>query len=680
MTPLQQACLNRLKAMADANKAFFELNMPDHSLLLRSAPESTVDISEQGDLVVRYQNGRTESLSANIFEMEERLKEFENLAARPQILAYHNLRSYVENPTHGDIQILHYSNLDADFPNRARRHFAKFFPDNSRLRPYPSYGDDQIPLLVVFGSGMGWHIPRLLTQYRIRHLVVIETEVEAFRLSVFQQDYVLLANLAKERNTDLIFIVQSEVNKIARSLMGAMLKSHGLPQFFIHGSSLFYALDDEEKANEIREVIIETLWELFFGMGYFDDELITARHTFENLRRNYPILLKRKTIRDDAVAFVVGSGPSLDHLIPIIKEYGDRAVIFSCGTAISILYKMGIKPDFHFEKERPSVIEEVVVRSVNGDLEWLKGINFIGLNNVYSGVFDLFGRAGMIIKAADTMGAILVEAGMPADMVMSGQPTVTNLAIEYALNVGFNRIFLFGVDMGSKVKEVHHSKNTVYVDMLPEEDELKKFLLIQPENSIVVPGNFGGEAHTNKILAFSSRMITHHVQFHPQARVFNLNDGAKIEHVTPLLPENFQTEWVEGLSKTAALELALSAFGEKSFDDQEIETKLLESVDTFIAKVEAIVTKEQTTMDDILDKMTQIHYLTFSPVHSGDACALLFRGSVARLLSMTYNACGIIEDTDEAMAKAESDFMNLMDFLHAARDELALNVDLGMNK
>jgi len=679
MTPLQQACLNRLKAMADANAAFFELNMPDHALLLRSAPKSTVDISEQGDLIVRFQEGGSKSLATNIFEMEERLKEFECLAARPQILAYHNLRTYVENPTHGDIEILHYSHLDAEYPNRARRHFAKYYPDNRALRPYPSYGEDEIPLLIVFGSGMGWHIPRLLTKYRIRHLVVIETDIEAFRLSVFMQDYVLLANLAKERDTDLIFIVQSEVNKIARSLMGAMLKSHGLPQFFIHGSSLFYAIDEEEKANEIREVIMETLWELFFGMGYFDDELITARHTFENLKRNYPILLKRKTIPDDAVAFVVGSGPSLDNLIPIIQAYGDRAVIFSCGTAISILYKMGIKPDFHVEKERPSVIEEVVVRSVNGDLEFLRDINFIGLNNVYSGVFDLFGWSGMIIKAADTMGAVLVEAGMPGDMVMSGQPTVTNLAIEYALNVGFNRIYLFGVDMGSKVKEIHHSKNTVYVDMLPEEDELKKFLLIQPENSIVVPGNFGGEAHTNKILAFSSRMITHHAQFHPHAKIFNLNDGAKIEHAIPLPPENFAEEWLEGLGKRDALNFALSAFEEKSFDVDEIKNKLLENVDAFIAKVEAIVTREQSSVDDILDKMTEIHYLTFSPAHSGDACALLFRGSVARLLSMTYNACGIILDPDESLAKAESDFMNLLDFLHAARDELALNVDMGMN-
>lgn len=678
MTPLQQACLNRLRAMADANKAFFELNMPHHALLLSNAPESTVDITEHGDLIVRYPDGNTKSLSQNILEMETRLEAFDDLADRPQILAYHNLRTYVEDPTHGDIQILHYSKLDAEYPNRARKHFAKYYPDNRALRSYPFYGEDQIPLLIVFGSGMGWHIPRLLSKYKVRHLIVIETDVEAFRLSVFMQDYALLNSLAERQGTDLIFIVQSEVEKIARSMMAAMLKSHGLPQFFIHGASLFYALEDEEKVNEIRGIIMETLWELFFGMGYFDDEVITVRHTFENLRRNYPVLQKLNAIKQDAVAFVVGSGPSLDDLIPIIREYGDRAVIFSCGTAISILYKMGIKPDFHVEKERPSVIEDVIIKSVDGDLEWLRDINFIGLNNVYSGVFDLFGHAGMAIKVADTMGAVLMDSGFPEEAVFSGQPTVTNLAVEFALNVGFNRIFLFGVDMGSKVKEIHHSKNTVYVDMLPEEDELKKFLLIQPENSIVVPGNFGGEAHTNKILAFSSRMISHHAQCHPEAKIFNLNDGAKIENVAPLMPADFFTEWVDGLDKATAMQLAMDVFQDLNMDREELRSRLMQSVDDFIAAVEQILTRPQDSISDVLDKMSEVHALTFSPTHVADACALLFRGTVARLLSMTYNACGIIRDEDEALAKAESDFMNLLNFLYAARRELVVNIQEGL--
>lgn len=673
MTPLQLAYLNKLRATAELNLSFFRSHMPHHALLLSESPIATVDISDLGDLTVRYADGTTKSVPQNIFETEKRLLAFEDLNDRPQILAFHKLRQVVENPSHGDLQLLHYSKLDAEFPNRVSTHFAKHYPDNCHLTRYPYFGDKEIPLLIVFGSGLGWHLPRLITQYRIRHLVVIETDIDAFRLSTFFQDYVLLSKLASENGTDLAFIVQSEVEKISRSLTATMLKSHGLPQFFIHGAALYYAVEDEEKVSEIRKTIVETLWELFFGMGYFDDELITVRHTFENLNQKFPIFMQPQTIKENAVAFIVGSGPSLDDLIPIIKEYGDRAVIFSCGTAISILYKMGIQPDFHVEKERPSVIEEVLIKSVDGDLNYLKDIIFVGLNTVCSGVFKLFSRAGMIVKKADTMGSVLELAGMPNQLMLSGQPTVSNTAIEFALAVGFNRIYLFGVDMGSKVKEIHHSKHTVYVDLMPEEDQLKKFLTLQPDNDIVVQGNFGGQAHTNKLLAMANRMLGVAASNYGGARVFNLNDGAKIEYTLPLKPEALGSTWSDGIDKQNAIERAWSAFRLMPFEQKTIRELLFNNLDEFTSKVKIIVSSPREKFSDVIDQMIQIHDLTYSPVHANDPCALLFRGTFSRLLSMTYNACSIINDKDEILAKAEWDFMNLIDFLEAARYELEKN-------
>ncbi|HSI94507.1 MAG TPA: 6-hydroxymethylpterin diphosphokinase MptE-like protein [Methylophilaceae bacterium] len=678
MTPLQQAYLQKLRATADANAAFFELNMPQHKMLLDEAPTASVDISDQGDLVIRYADGESRRITTDILEMEGRIEQFADLQDRPQILAFHNMRKFYENPSHGDHQVFHYSKLDAEYPNRATRHFAKHYPDNSGLNRYPSFGQKEIPLLIVFGSRLGWHLPRLLAEYKIRHLIVIETDVDAFRLSVFFQDYVLLSRLAMEQGTDLIFIVQSDVEKIARSMTAAMLKSEGLPQFFIHGASMFYALDDAEMVASIRTTIVDTLWELFFGMGYFDDELITIRHTFDNLRQRFPVFTRPNAIKPDAVAFIVGSGPSLDGLIPLLRQYGDRAVIFSCGTAISILHKMGIKPDFHIEKERQDIVTDILVKSISNDMEFLKGINFIGLSPVYSEVFRMFDRCGMIVKAADTMGALLEVDGMPSGVILSGQPTVTNTAIDYTLCAGFKNIYLFGVDMGSKDKEKHHSQHTVYVNLLPEEDHLKKLLAHQPSNDIVVPGNFGGEAHANKILAFARRMMGFMVGGYPDAKVYNLNDGAMIEHTIPLLPADFDERWAGGCDKRATVEAVMNTFEAGEFDLEVLQRILLERIDAFIAQVEAIVSEPQDSLSNVLDKMIAIHWMTLGPSNINDPCALVFRGTAARLLSMAYNAVTIIKDQDEALAKAEWDFANLVECLHEARGEVVKNIQIAL--
>src|SRR3569832_1513740 len=117
MTPLQQAYLKKLRATAEANAAFFELNMPQHKMLLDEGPTASVDISDQGELMVRYADGQTRSVTTDLLEVEARIEQFADLADRPQILAFHNLRKFYANPSHGDHQVFHYSKLDAEYPN-----------------------------------------------------------------------------------------------------------------------------------------------------------------------------------------------------------------------------------------------------------------------------------------------------------------------------------------------------------------------------------------------------------------------------------------------------------------------------------------------------------------------------------------------------------------------------------
>lgn len=668
MTPLQQAYLGKLRATADANMAFFEKNSPFmHLLLTKESPKATVDISDQGDLAIRYEGGESISVTEDILRMEGRLVRFADVEDRPQLLAFHKLRAVAENPDHGTMQRYHYSNLDAEFPNRVRRHFAEHYPDNSGLNRYPDFGGKDIPLVIVFGSGIGWHLPRLLLEYRIRHLIVIDMDVDAFRLSMFFQDYVLLSRLAMERGTDLTFIVQPDIDLVSRSLMSVLIRDNGLPPFFIHGAAMFYAIEENEAMETVRGAIVDTLWEMFFGLGYFDDELISIKHTFDNLRRGLPIYLKPNSVPEDAVAFIVGSGPSLDGLLPILREYGDRAVIFSCGTSLSGVANAGIRPDFHMEKERPYLQYEVITKTVEKD--FLKGIRFLGLNVVHPDVFGLFETSGVILKAADTMALLLAQHGIPREVILHTQPTVTNTAIDFALSVGFKQIYLFGVDMGYKDKEKHHSRHTFYLHKIPEEDHLQKLLSKHPPSHAMVPGNFGGEVSTTKILSMSRQMMGYAVKGHPSARVYNLNDGAQIDGAIPLHAEDFVCH-ASPASKTAAIAGIVQACQNSRFDLPVLEQALLDQLDSFIAEVSDILAAEQQVRADVIDKLSRVYRHVRAEEAKSSPCALLFRGVLSHLLSLTFNAITIIKDEDEAVAKAEFDFANLMDFLEQARAEV----------
>lgn len=663
MTLLQETYLNKLHATALANIEFFRKNMPDlHRLVVSENPKPTLDISDQGDLSIRYPDGSSLPLTPAILEIEKHLAEFADMDKRPQLLAFHALRHVLDDPSHGDMQRYHYSNFDAEYPNRLRRHFVEHYPDNARLHRYPDFGGKFIPLLIVLGSGIGGHLERLLLEYEVHHLIVIDTDPDSFRLSTFFQDYVLLSRLAMEKGTTLSFIVQPEIDLIARHLMGILRRN--LPPFFVHGAALFEAMGDVDARETIKASIIDTLWQLFFGLGYFDDELISIKHTFENLKRRIPIYARPNVVGEDAVAFVIGSGPSLDGLLPILREYGDRAVLFSCGTSLGALAHAGVCPDFHFEKERPHIVYEVLTKTVEAD--FLRRIRFIGLNVVHPEVFRLFGGAGMALKEADTMGLLLSDADGVERIPLDTQPTVTNMALSIVTSLGFRQVYLVGVDLGFKDTERHHSQHTAYINKLPEAEHLRRLLSKRQASNRLVPGNFGGEVSTTQILDMSRQHMESIIEMAPGAHVHNLNDGALIKGSRPLDPGAFVC-LATPAAKAAAISAVRAAFVPMSFPTEDLARALRRQVDAFIDDIVAILETPQENKRDVVEKIRRLFLYIYSDGLKNSPVFVLFRGTILHMASLAYNALSIIADEGEAVAKAEYDLDALVDFMAEAR-------------
>lgn len=672
MTPLQQAYLTKLHATAAANLEFFKLNMPQiHARVTAASPLPSLDISDQGDLALRYPDGTTRSVTPYYVEQEARFAEFANLDTRPQLLAFHDLRHVSDAPSHGDMQRYHYSNIDAEYPNRARKHFNQHYPDRKGLLPHPAFGSPKvIPLLIVLGSGLGGHLDRLLLEYDVGHLVVMDTDEDAFRVSLFFQDYVRLSRLAMDKGTDLVFIIGPVIEHMTRGLMGVLRKS--LPPFFVHGAALFYAMPEGEALEAIKESITQTLWQVYFGLGYFDDELISIRHTFANLSAGRPIYARTLIVEPDAVAFIIGSGPSLDGLLPILKRYADKAVLFSCGTALGPLAHAGIVPDFHCEKERPGIVHDVLTRTV--PQEFLRKVHLLGLNVVMPEVFELFGGGGMVMKESDTMSTLLQNMELLPRVPIDSQPTVTNMAISLALGLGFRRIYLFGVDMGYRDPKHHHSRHTAYLGKLPaEEGALKRLLSKRPGNDRPAPANFGGEAFANGILELSRLYMEATLRACPQAEVYNLNDGVRIEGTIPLQPGDFP-DLTDAAGKSSVLQCISSAFQTFPIDLAPVADRLMAEVDAFIAGLRALLSEPCRTRADVLATLVAVHRTLNDLRKDGHASECLFRGTVLNLLSLTYNAASLIADPDEAAAKAQYDFLNLLDALEAARMEIRKNL------
>lgn len=672
MTPLQQAYLAKLHATAQANLEFFKLNMPEiHRKVIEAPPAATVDISDQGDLAIRYPDGTTQPLPPLMLDYARHFETLADPDTRHQLLAFHDLRTALGEQEETDTTHYFYSRLDKVFPDRFRRHFTKHYPDNERLFRYPLFGGSKnIQLLIVVGSGIGYPISRLLLDYQVRHLILMETDSDAFRLSTFFHDYVELSRVAMSKGTDLTFIIEPDIENISLALMNAMMRD--LPPFFIHGAALFTAMKDVKASETITTMITDTLWQMFYGLGFFDDEIISIRHSLQNLPRQLPVYQWPAVVSEDAVAFVVGSGPSLDGLMPLLQKHRDRAVIFSCGTALAALYQAGVKPDFHIEIERTAMTYEVLVHALPRD--FLKEIDLITTQVMEPRVIELFKTARIAIKEADTIGNLLVEQGFITRPPLETQPTVTNMGLTLAIGLGFKRICLFGVDVGYKDVAKHHAHDTVYHGKLPTEDRLRRLLSNVASQELKAPGNFGGKVKTNFVFESARQHLSSWVRAHPAVEVYNPNDGAKIEGAISLRPEDFATRLEEILpaadQKHATLERIEGAFEPLAFPIAGVVEALVSEFDRFDAQIRPFLNQKITTRDEIIERIIATYRVLREEIVKASPGSLMFRGSLLHLLSLCFNAASIIRDDDEAVAKASFDFALIMEFMEAARSEV----------
>ncbi len=380
-----------------------------------------------------------------------------------------------------------------------------------------------IPVLIILGTGFGYHIKELINRFNIQHMIVVDLNPDFFKLSLYTIDweeiYSYFRNPKYRRSFELI--IDENERKLAYMIEDHLAR---VCPAFISYIFVFKHMDSP-LFNRLAPLLRDTLEETQILWGFFDDELWSIEHTVLNALRRIPVYTGSNKLDTDFPVFLIGSGPSLDNSLDTIKKFKDKAIIVSCGTAIRPLEKAGIKPDIHVEMERTEITYDSL-KVVNRD--FLKDIPIIGFNNLYPRVFDLFERSYIFLKPRDA-GSPLFPHTLPR--LSMSNPTVTATGFSFMIDVGFRKFFFFGIDLGAKIQEYHHSKMSIYY----EQDGQK----IKPNFNMKVEGNFGGEVWTDIVFYHNKKVMERAIdEFKDRLEVYNTSDGAKIEGAKPLKLES----------------------------------------------------------------------------------------------------------------------------------------------
>ena len=402
-----------------------------------------------------------------------------------------------------------------------------YFDDISAKETLLGHVPSEAPSALVFGVGLGYHLGYLYERCKIGTLFLFEPDLDLFYASLYCFDWAPLLDYLHQENLGLQILLGQDEDIIVKDFASA-IQSRG--SFLVANAFVMWGYQNE-KIRKLIEKVQQEYYLLVMGWGFFDDNIISLSHTVANIERSVPFIQKGKKLPSrfkHTPVFIIGNGPSLDESLDIIKENKDGAILVACGSAISALHKVGIKPDIYVAIERTKIVYDFLVNL--NDPDYLQDILFFSADVIHTDCASLFKSSAFVFKLSEP-GVRLYHNYFPhvGSYVSLGgiNPLVGNIGIAAPIHLGFKTLYLFGLDNGYKHKGHHHSKFSSYYNN--EENAYALGEMMYGDSLWQREGNFGETIISNAMFDTSRWVIEQVLAANEDVSCFNCSDGVKIE-------------------------------------------------------------------------------------------------------------------------------------------------------
>jgi len=463
--------------------------------------------------------------------------------------------------------------------------------------------------LIVQGIGLAQHITELVERTQCRVLILIEPNIDLFYQSLFVFDWLELFERFHDGGV-LEFFLSGEPETLGRRIQTIFRRFNPTGMdgttVFRHYSSTVFQETERQLPNLLRTAVM--------GLGFYQDEINMISQSYKNLEKGDSRIFRQLGENPNIPAFVVGSGPSLEHLLPFIKANADKAVIFSCGTSVDILLKNGIKPDFWVIAERD--VQILNQAQETHELYGVSDIHFAGSTTIFPGVYEMFKDAIFFFRPGLSCTPLFATA--TEQIAQVPDPLAANAGLSVSLHLGFREFYFFGVDTGSKSQTKAHAKGSWY-----ERHDAENIL----DLPIPLPGNFGGTVWTTPEFQWSKENIEKLTQSATGRTFYNLGDGALIKGTSPKHPKAVRIA-DPIVSKKDVIETLIMSCPEYSVAQFEDSWEHKAIIDRLFGFCEEL--KDATRQEDDPSNFGFVHKTSelLRPQAAADALEMLLRGSL----------------------------------------------------
>ena len=395
------------------------------------------------------------------------------------------------------------------------------------LRTLPTH----FPTAILFGIGLGYIVTELLDKHSFDYIYISEPDLEVFYASLFCTDWVTLIENIDQSGGTLFLQIGLGVEQFFNALkkIASDIGAYSIIRAFC------YQHYPSAEVNQQIAAFFNGYYEIQSGYGFYNDAITGLAHCLMNYQNRSHFLVpavRRKYI--DMPVVVVGNGPSLDSAAEVLKAIQNNVIIFACGTALGSLARLGIKADFHVLVERPRTTYDALLHSFAPS--FYADLNLLAVDVIYPDAVDLYKWAGLGLKGpeAATVFSQLITLEDHKQLLPSlpyPGPLVANTALSYAFTLGFQEVYLFGVDNGYLDGKTH-SANSIYAN----NENYKK--IVDKGARIKLKGNLTQDVMATNLLMLAHKFMERLIKTDKKITVYNVGEGAFIEGALPVTEED----------------------------------------------------------------------------------------------------------------------------------------------
>lgn len=508
--------------------------------------------------------------------------------------------------------------------------FAEALLNDVNNRTLDWFPDRDAGHLVCFGLGLGLHLPKLVDALPFRDLVVVDPFPEFLLHSLQVVDWKALTEELTRRGGRIWFCIGQDAQTLTEQVQTAL---RGPNYIRIDGAYMFQHYEVAPLPEVIRQ-IQERGPILEMAKGFFEDELRMLTHTVQHhLAGSARLLVQSPPPRESMPpVLVVGSGPSADKSMnQVARLQREGAVVISAGTGLGVALNHGVTPDLHCEIENTVTIDEglgLLARDHD-----LSKITLLASWTVSPRTSAFFPNRIFYFRDSNAGSRLFAR---PDQVIGLSGPTVANLACRAAIAVGVRDIYLFGIDLGSRARDVHHSEKSAYNLV---EDEFWKTGRGMDGLEIEAPGNRGGTVFTSRQFQLTRTGFELLIRAYEGTNFHNCSDGVRIAGAGPVDPAGLSFARREGLG---AAERFFAGLGKPTDPDPVFcRERLLayrQALSEWWSGIGKVLARPDLDLDGLIDAVyPRIEDgLSANRMDAMGAIQASFAGSITSMLQLSY--------------------------------------------